>query len=111
MIIVSSSGRSSNSSTSSSNRSINCSSAVAAVVEAITTSRNFSISSSSSSSRSCNSSSNSLNFYDFSLKNNNSDGGDNRKNTFKDFSECPKTSDHNSNATPFKELQCFDALS
>ena len=27
------------------------------------------------------------------------------------FSECPKTSDHNSNATPFKELQCFDALS
>ena len=27
------------------------------------------------------------------------------------FSECPKTSDHNSYATPFKELQCFDALS
>ena len=27
------------------------------------------------------------------------------------FNECPKTSDHNSNATPFKELQCFDALS
>ena len=27
------------------------------------------------------------------------------------FSECPKTSDHNSNAIPFKELQCFDALS
>ena len=27
------------------------------------------------------------------------------------FSECPKTSDRNSNATPFKELQYFDALS
>ena len=27
------------------------------------------------------------------------------------FIECPKTSDHNSNATPFKELQRFDALS
>ena len=27
------------------------------------------------------------------------------------FSECPKTSDHNSNATPFKEVQCLDALS
>ena len=27
------------------------------------------------------------------------------------LSECPKTSDPNSNATPFKELQCFDALS
>ena len=27
------------------------------------------------------------------------------------FSEFPKTSDHNSNATPFNELQCFDALS
>ena len=50
-------------------------------------------------------------FYTFSLKNNNSDGGDNSKNTFKDFSQCPKTSDNNSNATPFKELQCFDALS
>ena len=41
---------------------------------------------------------------------NNSDGGDNSKTTFKDFSECPKTSDHNSTATPFKELQCFDDL-
>ena len=27
------------------------------------------------------------------------------------FSKCPKTSDHNSNATSFKELQCVDALS
>ena len=27
------------------------------------------------------------------------------------FSEFPKTTDHNSNASPFKELQWFDALS
>ena len=40
----------------------------------------------------------------FLLTNSNSDGSDNSNNTFKDFSECPKTSDLNSNATPFKDL-------
>ena len=77
---------------------------MAAVVKAIITSRNCSISSSSSSGRSssCNSSSITLSLLQ-KKKNSNSDGGDNSKNTFKDFSECPKTSDHNNNATPFKE--------
>ena len=87
---------------------------MAAVVEAITTSRNCSISSSSSSStRSCSSSSSSICIFTLSLL----------KIVIlmaviliaiihlRIFSECPKTSDHNSNATPFKELQCFDALS
>ena len=74
---------------------------MATVVEAITTSRNFSISCSSNSSRSCNSSSINICILRFLST---SDGGDNSKNIFKDFSECPKTSDHNSNATPFKEL-------
>ena len=55
---------------------------MAAVVEAITTSHKFSI----SSSRSCNSSSISICIFTLSLlKNSNSDGGDNSKNTFKDF--------------------------
>ena len=110
MIIVSSSGNSSNSSSNSTNNKR--SRTVAAVVEAITTIRNCSISSSSSS-RSCNNSSiNSCIFYAFSLK------------TIvivmaviiaiihlRIFSDWPKTSDHNSNATPFKGLQCFGALS
>ena len=105
MIIISSIGRSSKSSSNS--RSSNCSSAVAAaVVEAITRSRNFSISSSSGSS-SGNSSISTCIFTLSLLKNSNSDGGDNSKKYIKG----PKTSDHNSNATPFKELQCFDALS
>ena len=85
-------------------RNSNCSSAVAAVVEAIT-SRSFSISSSSSSSRSCNISSISICIFTLSLlKNSNSDGGDNSKIHLRIFSECPKTSDHNNNATPLKEL-------
>ena len=77
---------------------------MAAVVKAIITSRNCSISSSSSSgsSRSCNSSSITLSLLQ-------------KKKIaivmaviiakirLRIFSECPKTSDHNSNATPFKE--------
>ena len=57
---------------------------MAAVVKAIITSRNCSISSSSSSGRSssCNSSSITLSLLQ---KDSNSDGGDNSKNTFKDF--------------------------
>ena len=57
---------------------------MAAVVKAIIASRNCSISSSSSSGRSssCNSSSITLSVLQ---KNSNSDGGDNSKNTFKDF--------------------------
>ena len=110
MIIINriSSGKNSNSSKCSSNsRSSNCSSAVAAVVEAILTSRNCNSSSSSSCSsrRKCSSSSSTICiFFAFSLENSNSDDGDN---TFKGFSECPKTSGHKSNATPFKEVQCF----
>ena len=75
---------------------------MAAVVEAIITSRNCSISSSSSSgrSRSCNSSSITLSLLQkiaivmAVIK---------AKIRLRIFSECPKTSDHNSNATPFKE--------
>ena len=109
MIIISSSGRSINS------RNNNCRSAVAAVVDAITTNRNCIIiisSSSSNSNRSCNSSSISICTFTLSLL---------KivivmaviiaKMHLRIFSECPKTSDHNSNATPIKELQCFDALS
>ena len=75
---------------------------MAAVVEAIITSRNCSISSSSSSgrSRSCNSSSITLSLLQkivivmaVIIA----------KKRLRIFSECPKTSDHNSNATPFKE--------
>ena len=55
---------------------------MAAVVKAIITSRNCSISSSSGRSSSCNSSSITLCLLQ---KNSNSDGGDNSKNTFKDF--------------------------
>lgn len=75
---------------------------MAAVVEAIITSRNCSISSSSSSgrSRSCNSSSITLSLLQkiaivmaVIIA----------KIRLRIFSECPKTSDHNSNATPFKE--------
>ena len=114
MIIVSSSGRSNNGSKSSSNsRSSNCSSAVAAVVEV--TSRNCSISSSSnSSSRSCNSIvlvSVFLRFLSYKKKIVIVMAVIIAKIYLRMFSECPKTSDHNSNATPFKELQCFDALS
>ena len=81
---------------------------MAAVVEAIATSRNCSISSSSSSSssRSCNCSSISICIFSLSLL---------KKVVIvmakiiakihlRIFSECPKTSDHNRNATPFKEL-------
>ena len=77
---------------------------MAAVVKAIITSRNCSISSSSSSGRSssCNGSSITLSLLQ------------KKKITIvmaviiakirlRIFSECPKTSDHNSNATPFKE--------
>ena len=75
---------------------------MAAVVEAIITSRNCSSSSSSSSgrSRSCNSSSVTLSLLQkiaivmaVIIA----------KIRLRIFSECPKTSDHNSNATPFKE--------
>ena len=75
---------------------------MAAVVEAIITSRNCSISSRSSSgrSRSCNSSSITLSLLQkiaivmaVIIA----------KIRLRIFSECPKTSDHNSNATPFKE--------
>ena len=75
---------------------------MAAVVEAIITSRNCSISSSSSSgrSRSCTSSSITLSLLQkiaivmaVIIA----------KIRLRIFSECPKTSDHNSNATPFKE--------
>ena len=75
---------------------------MAAVVEAIITSRNYSISSSSSSGRSssCNSSSITLSLLQkiaivmaVIIA----------KIRLRIFSECPKTSDHNSNATPFKE--------
>ena len=75
---------------------------MAAVVETIITSRNCSISSSSSSgrSRSCNSSSITLSLLQkiaivmaMIIA----------KIRLRIFSECSKTSDHNSNATPFKE--------
>ena len=75
---------------------------MAAVVKAIITSRNCSISSSSSSGRSssCNSSSITLSLLQkiaivmaVIIA----------KIRLRIFSECPKTSDHNSNATPFKE--------
>ena len=75
---------------------------MAAVVEAIITSRNCSISSSSSSgrSRSCNSRSITLSLLQkiaivmaVIIA----------KIRLRIFSECPKTSDHNNNATPFKE--------
>ena len=75
---------------------------MAAVVEAIITSRNCSISSSSSSGRSssCNSSSITLSLLQkiaivmaMIIA----------KIRLRIFSECSKTSDHNSNATPFKE--------
>ena len=75
---------------------------MAAVVEAIITSRNCSISSSSSSGRSssCNSSSITLSLLQkiaivmaMIIA----------KIRLRIFSDCPKTSDHNSNATPFKE--------
>ena len=84
---------------------------MAAVVEAITTSRNFSISSSSSS-RSCNSSCISIFIFTLALlKIVTVMAVIIAKIQLRIFSECPKTSDHNSNSTPFKELQCFDALS
>ena len=79
---------------------------MAAVVKAIITSRNCSISSSSSKGRSssCNSSSITLSLLQKKKK---------KiaivmaviiaKIRLRIFSECPKTSDHNSNATPFKE--------
>ena len=75
---------------------------MAAVVEAVITSRNCSISSSSSSGRSssCNSSSITLSLLQkiaivmvMIIA----------KIRLRIFSECSKTSDHNSNATPFKE--------
>ena len=73
---------------------------MAAVVEAIITSRNCSISSSSGRSSSCNSSSITLSLLQkiaivmaVIIA----------KIRLRIFSECPKTSDHNSNATPFKE--------
>ena len=75
---------------------------MAAVVEAIITSRNCSISSSSNSgrSRSCNSNSITLSILQkiaivmaVIIA----------KIRLRVFSGCPKTSDHNSNATPFKE--------
>ena len=75
---------------------------MAAVVKAIIASRNCSISSSSSSGRSssCNSSSITLSVLQkiaivmaVIIA----------KIRLRIFSECPKTSDHNSNATPFKE--------
>ena len=75
---------------------------MAAVVEAMITSRNCSISSSSSSGRSssCNSSSITLSLLQkiaivmaMIIA----------KIRLRIFSECSKTSDHNSNATPFKE--------
>ena len=75
---------------------------MAAVVEAIIISRNCSISSSSSSgrSRSCNSSSITLSLLQkiaivMAVVM--------AKIRLRIFSECPKTSDHNSNATPYKE--------
>ena len=76
---------------------------MAAVVEAIITSRNCSISSSSSSgrSRSCNSSSITLSLLQKKIAI--MMAVIIAKIRLRIFSECPKTSDHNSNATPFKE--------
>ena len=75
------------------------------------------LTSSSSNSRSCISSS--INICSFTLslsKNSYSDGSDNSKNTFKDFKRVSQNFGSQllliySNATPFKALQCFGALS
>ena len=83
----------------------------AVVIKAITTSRNFNISSSSSS-RSCNISSMSICIFTLSLlKIVKVMAVIIAKIHLKIFSECLKTSDNSSNATPFKELHYFDALS
>ena len=76
---------------------------MAAVVKAIITSRNCSISSSSSSGRSssCNSSSITLSLLQKEIAI--VMAVIIAKIRLRIFSECPKTSDHNSNATPFKE--------
>ena len=76
---------------------------MAAVVKAIITSRNCSISSSSSSGRSssCNSSSITLSLLQKKIAI--VMAVIIAKIRLRIFSECPKTSDHNSNATPFKE--------
>ena len=76
---------------------------MAAVVKAIITSRNCSISSSSSSGRSssCNSSSITLSLLQKKIAI--VMAVIIAKLRLRIFSECPKTSDHNSNATPFKE--------
>ena len=76
---------------------------MAAVVKAIITSRNCSISSSSSSGRSssCNSSSITLSLLQKKIAIVMAVIIANIR--LRIFSECPKTSDHNSNATPFKE--------
>ena len=76
---------------------------MAAAVEAIITSRNCCISSSSSSGRSssCNSSSISLSLLQKKIAI--VMAMIIAKIRLRIFSECPKTSDHNSNATPFKE--------
>ena len=80
---------------------------MAAVVKAITTSRNCSISSSSSSGRSssCNSSSITLSLLQKKIAI--VMAVIIAKIRLRIFSECPKTSDHNSNATPFKESYNF----
>ena len=76
---------------------------MAAVVKAIITSRNCSISSSAAAEVVVVIAV-VLRFLSYK-KISNSDGGDNSKKKIRlrIFSECPKTSDHNSNATPFKE--------
>ena len=76
---------------------------MAAVVKAIVTSRNYSISSSSSSGRSssCNSSSITPSLLQKQIAI--VMAVIIAKIRLRIFSECPKTSDHNSNATPFKE--------
>ena len=76
---------------------------MAAVVKAIITSRNCSISSSSSSGRSssCNSSSITLSLLQKKIAI--VMAVIIAKIRLRIFSECPKTSDHNSNTTPFKE--------
>ena len=78
---------------------------MAAAVKAIITSRNCSISSSSSSGRSssCNSSSITLSLLQKKKKIAIVMAVIIAKTRLRILSECPKTSDHNSNATPFKE--------
>ena len=78
---------------------------MAAVVKPIITSRNCSISSSSGSGRSssCNCSSSTLSLLQKKKKIAIVMAMIIAKIRLRIFSECPKTSDHNSNATPFKE--------